>query len=202
MMLAARGEARAPASTATCAGWRRTSSSTFRSSASFTNRVGAVRACQENAERLLRHEALVAVFPEGVKGIGKLFKDRYRSSASGAAASSSSALRTGTPIVPVAVVGARGDQPDAPPHRVPHEGVRRPRISRSRRRSRSSARFGLAAGADEVEDPLGELIRYDEYGPEAADDELLVGRLAERVRSTIQGMLDRMLGERRSVWFG
>jgi hypothetical protein len=37
---------------------------------SFTARVGAVRACQENAERLLRHEAIVAVFPEGMKGIG------------------------------------------------------------------------------------------------------------------------------------
>jgi len=45
---------------------------------SFTNRVGAVRACQENAERLLDHKALVAVFPEGMKGIGKLFRERYK----------------------------------------------------------------------------------------------------------------------------
>ena len=37
---------------------------------------------------------------------------------------------------------------------------------------------------------------------EAADDEILVGRLSERVRASIQSMLDRMLSERRSVWLG
>jgi hypothetical protein len=36
----------------------------------FINRIGGVRACQENAERLLRQDQLVAVFPEGIKGIG------------------------------------------------------------------------------------------------------------------------------------
>jgi hypothetical protein len=49
---------------------------------------------------------------------------------------------------------------------------------------------------------FGELLRFDEYGPEAAEDEILVGRLAERVRATIQSMLDHTVGERRSVWFG
>jgi 1-acyl-sn-glycerol-3-phosphate acyltransferase len=49
---------------------------------------------------------------------------------------------------------------------------------------------------------FGEPISFDGYGPEAADDEILVGRLAERVRSTIQGLLDKALGSRRSIWFG
>ena len=49
---------------------------------------------------------------------------------------------------------------------------------------------------------LGEPIRFDRYGPEAADDDILVGRLAERVRATIQGMLERSLSGRRSIWFG
>src|SRR5262249_44362071 len=44
----------------------------------FINRIGGVRACQENAERLLRQDQLVAVFPEGIKGIGKLFRERYQ----------------------------------------------------------------------------------------------------------------------------
>ena len=39
----------------------------------FVNRIGAVRACQENAERLIRQGNVVALFPEGVKGIGQLF---------------------------------------------------------------------------------------------------------------------------------
>jgi hypothetical protein len=49
---------------------------------------------------------------------------------------------------------------------------------------------------------FGEPISWGEHGPEAADDEILVGRLAEQVRSTIQGMLDRNVAERRSVWTG
>ena len=43
----------------------------------FMNAVGQVRGCQENAERLLRQEQLVGVFPEGIKGMAKGFKDRY-----------------------------------------------------------------------------------------------------------------------------
>ena len=39
-------------------------------------------------------------------------------------------------------------------------------------------------------------------GTESADDEILVGRLSERVRASIQTMLDRMVAERRSIWFG
>jgi hypothetical protein len=49
---------------------------------------------------------------------------------------------------------------------------------------------------------FGEPLTWSNYGPEAADDEILVGRLSERVRASIQSMLDRMLAERRSVWLG
>jgi hypothetical protein len=43
---------------------------------------------------------------------------------------------------------------------------------------------------------------FDEYGAEAAEDDVLVGRIAERVRATIQSMLDRAVGERKSVFLG
>ncbi len=49
---------------------------------------------------------------------------------------------------------------------------------------------------------FGEPLDFDGYGPEAADDDILVGRLAERVRTAIQGMLDRVVSARKSVWFG
>jgi 1-acyl-sn-glycerol-3-phosphate acyltransferase len=75
------------------------------------NRLGAVRACQENAERLLAKESLVAVFPEGVKGIGKLFSERYRLQRFGRGGFIKLCLRTGTPIVPVAVMGAEETNP-------------------------------------------------------------------------------------------
>jgi hypothetical protein len=49
---------------------------------------------------------------------------------------------------------------------------------------------------------VGKPITFDEHGPEAEGDEILVGRLAEDVRRAIQEMLDRAVGARQSVWFG
>ena len=49
---------------------------------------------------------------------------------------------------------------------------------------------------------FGEPIDLAHYGPEAADDHVLVGRLAEQVRSTIQEMVDRGVARRKSVWLG
>ena len=49
---------------------------------------------------------------------------------------------------------------------------------------------------------FGEPISLDQYGREAADDDVLVGRLSERVRGEIQNLLDSGLRARKSVWFG
>ena len=49
---------------------------------------------------------------------------------------------------------------------------------------------------------FGEPIRLTTYGPEAAEDDLLVTRLAEGVRTVIQEMLSGMLASRRSIWLG
>jgi hypothetical protein len=70
----------------------------------FVNRLGAVRACQENAERLLLREELVAVFPEGAKAAERRFEDRYRLQRFGRGGYVKLALRTGAPVIPVAIV--------------------------------------------------------------------------------------------------
>jgi len=70
------------------------------------NRIGAVRACQENAERLLKQERCVLVFPEGIKGIGKLYRDRYRLQRFGRGGFIKLAIRAKAPIVPVSIIGA------------------------------------------------------------------------------------------------
>jgi len=49
---------------------------------------------------------------------------------------------------------------------------------------------------------FGDALRTDTYGPDAADDPILVNRLSEQVRSTVQRMIDGRLARRRSVWFG
>jgi 1-acyl-sn-glycerol-3-phosphate acyltransferase len=168
---------------------------------SFSNRVGAVRACQENAERLLNQDALVAVFPEGMKGIGKLFKERYRLQRFGRGGFVKLCLRTGTPIVPVAIVG--GEETNPMLFRIEYltKALGLPYFPITPTFPLLGP-LGLLPAPTKWTIRFGDPVTFDGYGPEAAEDEILVGRLSERVRGAIQGMLDRALGERRSVWFG
>src|SRR5450631_3665095 len=73
--------------------------------------MGEVRACPENGERLLMRDELVGVFPEGVKGVGKYFRDRYRLARFGRGGFVRLALRTRSPIIPVSIVGAEETYP-------------------------------------------------------------------------------------------
>jgi 1-acyl-sn-glycerol-3-phosphate acyltransferase len=168
---------------------------------SAMNRLGAVRACQENAERLLAEERLVAVFPEGAKGIGKLYKDRYRLQRFGRGGFIRLCLRTQTPIVPCAIVGAEEANPML--YRIEYMaktlGIPYLPITPT---FPALGPLGLLPAPTKWRVVFGEPLTFDGYGPEAADDDILVGRLAERVRTTIQGMLDRMVSARKSVWFG
>jgi len=167
----------------------------------FMNRIGAVRACQENAERLLKQGRLIGVFPEGVKGIGKLYRDRYKLQRFGRGGFIRLCLRTETPVVPCAIIGAEEATPMlyrldylANVMGIPYLPVT-PIFP-------ALGPLGLLPAPTKWRIEFGEPIRFDGYGPEAADDSLLVGRLTEKVRSTIQAMLDRSVSERQSVWFG
>ena len=167
----------------------------------FINRIGAVRACQENAERLLQKGKCVAVFPEGVKGIGKLFRDRYKLQRFGRGGYIRLCLRTQTPLIPCAVIGAEETSPLL--HRVETltRAIGLPYVP-------ITPTFPLLGPLGLVPAPtkwiirFGEMVRFEGYGPEAADDHVLVGRLSERVRATIQSMLDDGVARRSSVWFG
>jgi 1-acyl-sn-glycerol-3-phosphate acyltransferase len=168
---------------------------------SASNRIGAVRACQENAERLLSHDSLVAVFPEGVKGIGKLFRERYKLQRFGRGGFVKLCLRTKTPIVPVAVVGAEETNPMLAKFEGAAKALGIPYLPVTPTFPLLGP-VGLLPAPTKWRITFGEPMSLVEYGKEAADDEILVGRLAEQVRSTIQGMLDRAVADRRSVWTG
>jgi 1-acyl-sn-glycerol-3-phosphate acyltransferase len=168
---------------------------------SFTNRVGAVRACQENAERLLRQEALVAVFPEGIKGIGKLFKERYKLQRFGRGGFIKLCLRTGTPVVPVAVVGAEETHPMLMRLHTLANALGVPYIPVTPTFPLLGP-LGLLPAPTKWKILVGKPMTFDGHGPEAEGDEILVARLAEEVRHAIQEMLDRAIGARQSVWFG
>jgi len=168
---------------------------------SAMNRLGAVRANQENAERLLKKDELVTVFPEGVKGIGKLFKDRYRLQRFGRGGFIKLCLRTSTPIVPVAVMGAEETSPLL--FKIEHlsKALGVPYIPVTPTFPLLGP-LGLLPAPTKWRIQFGEPLDLSGHGPEAADDEILVGKLGERVRASIQGMLDRAVGARKSVFFG
>jgi len=164
-------------------------------------RLGAVRACQDNAKRLLSDGSLLAVFPEGAKGIGKLHSERYKLQRFGRGGFIRLCIRTGTPLVPCALVGAE----DANPmlykleYMVRHLGVPYLPVTPT---FPLLGPLGLLPAPTKWLLRFGPITRFDEYPPEAADDAVLVRRLSDRVRSVIQGMLDETVRSRRSVFFG
>lgn len=73
-------------------------------------RCGQIVGDPINCKKLLEHNEAVMVFPEGVRGSGKLFWKRYQLQRFGSGFMRL-ALETATPIVPVAVIGAEETYP-------------------------------------------------------------------------------------------
>jgi 1-acyl-sn-glycerol-3-phosphate acyltransferase len=151
----------------------------------FMRRVGGVVASPYNAMRLLEQGHLVMVFPEGSKGAGKPFSQRYRLERFGRGGFVELALRTGSPIIPVAIVGSEEIYPKLGESRLLARLIGAPYFP-------LTATFPWLGPAGMVPLPSKWRIQFCEpvdlsaYGPEAADDRALVFELSERVRDTIQ----------------
>ena len=74
-------------------------------------KAGHTLACMPDAQRLLERGELVGVWPEGFKGIGKPYSERYKLQRFGRGGFVSAALRAGVPIIPTAIVGAEETYP-------------------------------------------------------------------------------------------
>jgi 1-acyl-sn-glycerol-3-phosphate acyltransferase len=77
---------------------------------SLFTRIGAMIGDPNNCRELLQHDQSVLVFPEGTRGSGKLFKDRYQLQRFGTGFMRL-ALESKAPIVPVAVIGTEETYP-------------------------------------------------------------------------------------------
>jgi 1-acyl-sn-glycerol-3-phosphate acyltransferase len=76
------------------------------------SRLGGVQAHPDNAYRLLREQQhLVTVFPEGSKGPGKTYAERYQLRRFGRGGFVQIAMRAGVPIIPLAVIGSEETMP-------------------------------------------------------------------------------------------
>jgi 1-acyl-sn-glycerol-3-phosphate acyltransferase len=167
----------------------------------YLNRLGAVRACQENAERLLLKDACLALFPEGVKGIAKPFRERYQLQRFGRGGHIKLAIRTGTPIVPVTIIGAEEAHPMVFPSGRIAKMLGLPFVPVTPTFPLLGP-LGLAGLPARWKISFGEPIPMDGYRPEQSEDIVLVNRLNEKLRETIQGSLDRLLRARQSVFKG
>jgi 1-acyl-sn-glycerol-3-phosphate acyltransferase len=169
----------------------------------FWQRLGGVQAHPDNAYRLLREQQqLVLTFPEGVKGPGKLYRDRYQLRRFGRGGFVEIALRAGVPIIPIAVVGAEESMPilfkSAPLAKL--TGLPYVPLTANM----------LAFG------PLGLLIyfpakfklrvlepvTFDEPPDQPRYSRSRVVEASETIRQQIQDALYDMLRERGSVWRG
>jgi 1-acyl-sn-glycerol-3-phosphate acyltransferase len=155
---------------------------------------GATVACNPDAERLLSKGELVGVFPEGFKGVGKRYADRYKLQRFGRGGFVSAALHTGTPIIPAAIVGAEEIYPmlaDIKPLArllgVPYFPV--------------TPTFPWLGPLGLMPLPSKWLIEFCPPIETAdlmdyADDPLVIFNLADQVRETIQQTLHKLLARR------
>lgn len=163
----------------------------------LARRAGATLASQADAARLLADGEIVGVWPEGFKGVGKRFVDRYRLQRFGRGGFVATALRAEVPIIPCSVVGAEESYPMladlTPLARIfglpyfpltptfPHLGL-----------------LGAIPLPTKWIIDFGAPIDTAGLGPEAAEDPLAVLELTDHVRETIQRTLHTMLSQRGS----
>jgi 1-acyl-sn-glycerol-3-phosphate acyltransferase len=165
----------------------------------LARKSGATLACNDDATRLLKSGELVGVFPEGFKGIGKPFRERYKLQRFGRGGFVAAALATGAPIVPVSIVGAEEIHPMLGNVRTLARVLNLPYFPVTPTFPWLGP-LGLVPLPSKWYLEFGEPVRTDGYGPDAVDDPTLVFELTDRVRETIQTTLYRLLVQRRSVW--
>ncbi len=167
----------------------------------LARKSGQTLACTPDAERLLSSGEIVGVWPEGFKGIGKPFKDRYKLQRFGRGGFVSAALNTGVPIIPVSIVGAEEIYPMIGDVKALARLFGFPYFP-------ITPTFPLLGPLGAIPLPskwyieFGEPIKTDNFGENAADDPMLVFNLTDQVRETIQQTLYRLLTQRRNVFLG
>jgi 1-acyl-sn-glycerol-3-phosphate acyltransferase len=166
-------------------------------------RSGGVAAHPDNAYRLLHDERqLVLVFPEGTKGTGKHYNDRYKLRRFGRGGFVEIAMRAGVPVVPIAVMGAEEAMPImfksnrlAKLMNIPYFPI-----------TANMLMFGPAGLALYL--PAKFRIRvlppvhFDVPPNQERYSRSRVMEESERIRRLVQDALYDMLRTRRSVWFG
>ncbi|MEU8920800.1 lysophospholipid acyltransferase family protein [Kitasatospora sp. NPDC048545] len=166
----------------------------------LARKAGHTLACNEDAQALLERGEVVGVWPEGFKGIGKPFSERYKLQRFGRGGFVASALRARVPIVPCSIVGAEETYPMIGNVKTLARLLGLPYVPITPTFPWLGP-LGMLPLPTKWTIRFGEPIATDGYPAEAADDPMLVFDLADEVRETIQHTLYQLLVQRRSVFF-
>lgn len=164
-------------------------------------KAGHTMACTADAHRLLAAGELTAVFPEGYKGLGKPFRDRYKLQRFGRGGFVSAALHARAPIVPCSIVGSEEIYPMLADVKLLARLFGLPYFP-------VTPLFPLAGPLGLVPLPskwhiqFGEPISTADYDESAADDPMVTFELTDQVRETIQQTLYQLLANRRNTFLG
>jgi 1-acyl-sn-glycerol-3-phosphate acyltransferase len=165
----------------------------------YLARLGGVRACRENAERLIESRHFIVVFPEGAKGAAKVFRERYRLKRFGRGGVVRVALETGAPIIPVGIVGGEEAHPVLFKWGAPARFIGLPFLP-------VTPTFPLLGPLGFLPLPskwvirFGEKLATDHLPADAASDELLISRMTADMRNRVQTLVDTGLADRESIW--
>ncbi len=166
----------------------------------LARRAGHTLACNPDAERLMRDGEIVGVWPEGFKGIGKPYSERYKLQRFGRGGFVAAALRTGVPIIPTSIVGAEEIYPIIGDAKLLARLFGLPYFP-------ITPTFPWLGPLGAVPLPskwhieFGEPIRTEAYPDGAAEDPMLMFNLTDQVRETIQQTLYKLLMKRGSVFY-
>ena len=167
------------------------------------SRLGGLPAHPDNAYRLLAEQGqLVLVFPEGSKGPAKLYSERYQLRRFGRGGFVEIAMRSGVPVIPIAVMGAEESMPTV---------FRMPSVAKMLGLPYAPITANMLALG-----PLGLLgyfpakfklrvldpVSFDVPAGQERYSQSRVMDESEAIRDRIQAALYDMLRNRRSVWFG
>lgn len=159
----------------------------------FFPRVGQVLGMPENARRLLELDQAVVVFPEGSRGISKTFDRRYQLVDFGLGFMRL-ALETGSPIVPVSVIGAEEQYPSIADLKPLAKLLGMPAFP-----VMPQLLFGaLAPLPTKYRLQFGEPLVFD---GDPDDDDAVIEEKVWVVKTTIQGMINRGLRERKHIFW-
>ncbi|MBU4484626.1 acyltransferase family protein [bacterium] len=165
------------------------------------HQVGGIKASRENATMLLNKNSLINIFPEGVKGIGKLYKDRYKLQRFARGGYIRIAIKTRAPIIPCAIIGAEEIHPIFKKSEKLANSIGVPYIP-------FTSTFpwlgplGIIPLPSKWKICFGKPIKFNDYPKSSAEDDKLIEKLNCKVQLSIKKMIDDNLKGRTSIWYG